>query len=114
MSRWTAVGRIDDIPLLGARVVRSAAGNIAVFRTQGDEIFALDDKCPHKGGPLSQGIVHGKRVTCPLHDRRIELKEGTVVAPDEGCVRTYPVRLFEGVIEIDLEAATARLATAAQ
>jgi nitrite reductase (NADH) small subunit len=112
VSHWTAVGRVEDIPALGARVVRTAAGNIAVFRAEDDQIFALDDKCPHKGGPLSQGIVHGKRVTCPLHDFRIELKEGTAVAPDQGCVRTYPVRLAEGVIEIDLQAATAPLAAA--
>ena len=114
MSRWTSVGRIEDIPALGARVVRTALGNIAVFRAEADEVFALDDRCPHRGGPLSQGIVHGKRVTCPLHDWRIELREGVAVAPDRGCVRTYPVRLIDGVIEIDLEATTARLAAAAQ
>ena len=67
MTRWIEIGALDDIPRLGARVVRTASGDIAVFRTEDDEVFALDDRCPHKGGPLSQGIVHNKRVTCPLH-----------------------------------------------
>jgi nitrite reductase (NADH) small subunit len=60
--------------VLGSRVVRTPSGDIAVFRTGDDEVFALDDRCPHKGGPLSQGIVHNKRVTCPLHNFVIELK----------------------------------------
>ena len=66
---------MNDIPQLGSRVVRTAAGDIAVFRTADDEVFALDDRCPHKGGPLTQGIVHDKRVTCPLHNWVIELGE---------------------------------------
>ena len=68
--------RLDDIPRLGARVVRTPSGNIAVFRTENDEVFALVDRCPHKGGPLSQGIVHGKRVACPLHNFVIDLASG--------------------------------------
>jgi nitrite reductase (NADH) small subunit len=87
------IGAIDDIPPLGARVVASPEGNIAIFRTRDDRIFALDDRCPHKGGPLSQGIVHGARVTCPLHNWTIELENGEAVAPDKGCVRTIPVRI---------------------
>ncbi|MFX7720432.1 Rieske 2Fe-2S domain-containing protein, partial [Acinetobacter baumannii] len=66
MSNWIEIGALKDIPRLGSRVVRTATGNIAVFRTENDEVFALDDRCPHKGGPLSQGIVHNRRVTCPL------------------------------------------------
>ncbi len=67
MSNWRLICKLDDIPQLGSRVVqRQGGGDIAVFRNAGDEVFALHDKCPHKGGPLSQGIVHGKRVTCPL------------------------------------------------
>ena len=90
---WQDVGMIDDIPRLGARVVVTAAGNIAVFRTADDAIFALDDRCPHKAGPLSQGIVHGARVTCPLHNWVIELATGEAVGPDEGCARTIEVKL---------------------
>ncbi len=86
--------RIDDIPKLGARVVTSAVhGDIAVFRTANDEVFALLDKCPHKGGPLSQGIVHGKRVTCPLHNWNIALDDGCAAAPDTGCTKSFPVQL---------------------
>ena len=87
---WIEVGEVEDIPPLGARVVRTADGDIAVFRTADDEIFALRDKCPHKGGPLSQGIVHGKRVACPLHDWKIQLDSGDAVAPDEGLCRELP------------------------
>ena len=90
---WIDVGTIEDIPRQGARVVRTAQGDIAVFRTAEDEVFALRDKCPHKGGPLSQGIVHGKRVACPLHDWKIHLDTGLAVAPDEGCAARFPVRV---------------------
>ena len=89
MTNWIEIGTLNDIPVLGSRVVRTASGDIAVFRTADDEVFALDDRCPHKGGPLSQGIVHNKRVTCPLHNFVIELRNGTAVAPDEGCTRAH-------------------------
>ena len=85
---------LGDIPKLGARVVKSAAhGDIAVFRTADDEVFALLDKCPHKGGPLSQGIVHGKRVTCPLHNWNITLGDGCAAAPDSGCTKSFAVQV---------------------
>ena len=87
---WIEVGSLQDIPKLGARVVKTAQGDIAIFRTGNDELFALRDRCPHKGGPLSQGIVHGKRVACPLHDWKIHLDSGEAVAPDEGCAATFP------------------------
>jgi nitrite reductase (NADH) small subunit len=90
---WRDVGAIDDIPQLGARVVARAGCNVAVFRTGNERIFALDDRCPHRGGPLSQGIIHGDKVTCPLHNWVIELASGEAVAPDAGCTRTVPVRL---------------------
>jgi nitrite reductase (NADH) small subunit len=101
-ATWIDIGVIDDIPKLGARVVTTPDGDIAVFRTGQDEIFALRDKCPHKGGPLSQGIVHGKRVSCPLHDWKIKLDTGTAVAPDEGCAASFPVRLQDGRILLSL------------
>ncbi len=88
--------RLDDIPKLGARVVTSAVhGDIAVFRTAGDEVFALLDQCPHKGGPLSQGIVHGRRVTCPLHNWNIALDDGCAAAPDSGCTKSFAVQVVE-------------------
>ncbi|BAI76694.1 nitrite reductase (NAD(P)H) small subunit (plasmid) [Azospirillum sp. B510] len=90
---WTQVGSIDDIPVLGSRVVRTPDGDIALFRTAADEVFALEDACPHKRGPLSQGIVHGRSVTCPLHGWVIELATGEAVAPDEGRTGHVPVRV---------------------
>ncbi|HAD24517.1 MAG TPA: nitrite reductase (NAD(P)H) small subunit [Alphaproteobacteria bacterium] len=104
MSDWLKVGTLDDIPVLGARVVRAGSGDIALFRTKADEVFALDDRCPHKDGPLSQGIVHGQAVTCPLHNWKIGLSTGQAAAPDEGCVRTYPVKLEGGDIYLQIAA----------
>lgn len=99
---WTDVGPLDAIPPLRARTVRLRGVAIAVFRTADDQVFALHDRCPHKGGPLSQGIVHGTSVTCPLHNWVIALTNGTVRAPDEGCVRTVPVRLESGRILLEI------------
>ena len=99
---WTRACLPEDIPQLGARVVKSAHGNIAVFRNAEDEVFALLDKCPHKGGPLSQGIVFGRKVACPLHNWNIGLDDGQAVAPDHGCARRFPVRLEAGEVFLDL------------
>ena len=101
-ENWIEIGSLNDIPKLGARVVESEQGDIAVFRTAADEVFALRDKCPHKGGPLSQGIVHGKRVACPLHDWKINLDSGLAVAPDEGCAAYYPVKLEGEAVYLSL------------
>lgn len=97
-KNWIAVGEIEDIPRLGARVVRRNGTNIAVFRTEDDEVFALEDKCPHQGGPLSQGIVHDCKVTCPLHNWVIDLQSGGVVGPDEGQVTLIRVKVEKGLI----------------
>jgi nitrite reductase (NADH) small subunit len=101
-SPWIAVGRVEDIPQQGARVVATPSGDIALFRTLGDEVFALDDRCPHKGGPLSQGIVHGRSVTCPLHNWVIDLASGEAAAPDKGCVRRIKVRIEQGRVLLHL------------
>lgn len=90
---WRDVGLIDDIPRQGARTVATPRGSVAVFRTLDDRVFALNDKCPHKGGVLSQGIVHGQSVTCPLHNWVIDLADGKVAEPDEGCVQVVLIRL---------------------
>ena len=102
MAEWIEVGKVDDIPRLGARVVKTPQGNVGVFRTSEDEIFALRDECPHKQGPLSQGIVHGKQVTCPLHNWNIELDSGQAVAPDEGCTASFPVKVEDGLVSISV------------
>ena len=101
-EEWIKVGRLEDIPPLGARVVSTRQGDIAVFRNADDEVFALRDKCPHKGGPLSQGIVHGHQVTCPLHNWRMHLDSGAAVAPDQGCTSRYPVRVEGGALFLSL------------
>ncbi|HEU4622913.1 MAG TPA: nitrite reductase small subunit NirD [Burkholderiaceae bacterium] len=96
-TSWVDVCAVDDLPALGARTVpRAGRAAIAIFRTATGEVFALDDRCPHKGGPLSQGIVFGKRVACPLHNWTIELSTGEAVAPDRGCAHVHPVRVENG------------------
>jgi nitrite reductase (NADH) small subunit len=104
-DNWIAVGLEVDIPLRGARVVRTSVGDIAVFRTASGNLYATEDRCPHRGGPLSQGIVHGESVTCPLHNWVIDLASGQAAqGVDTGCVRTIPVRTEGGRILLDLTA----------
>lgn len=102
MSNWMKVCALDEIPKLGARVVQHDGIDIAVFRNAEDEVFAVEDRCPHKGGPLSQGIVHGRKVTCPLHGWNIELDSGCAVAPDEGCAREFPIKIEGNRVWLDL------------
>jgi nitrite reductase (NADH) small subunit len=101
MTEWIEIGALKDIPRLGARVVRTASGNIAVFRTESDEVFALDDRCPHKGGPLSQGIVFGTSVACPLHNWTIGLADGCAREPDEGCTPKFSCKVETGQVFLD-------------
>ncbi len=98
---WVDLGALDEIPPQGARVVKTPAGCLALFRTADDQVFALEDRCPHKGGPLSQGIVHGDLVTCPLHNWVIGLGDGRVQGPDEATVPTLNVRLHGARVQID-------------
>ena len=102
MSDWKKLCELDDVPRLGSRVVASEHGDIAVFRTADDAVFAVHDKCPHKGGPLSQGIVSGTVVTCPLHGLKIDLASGEALAPDVGCSRKFAVRNDDGMLWIAL------------
>ncbi|MGE8356836.1 MAG: nitrite reductase small subunit NirD [Microvirgula sp.] len=97
-SAWRRVCAVDDIPLLGSRVITRDSGNVAVFRCDLTRVFALLDRCPHKGGPLSQGIVHGDSVTCPLHGWNIDLASGEARAPDTGCARHVPCRVENGEV----------------
>ena len=99
MTEWTLICKIDDIPVLGSRRVERAQGlDVAVFRNTQDEVFALLDRCPHKGGPLSQGIVFGTSVACPLHNWTIGLCDGQASAPDEGCTPKFEVKLDGGQV----------------
>jgi len=93
MNNYFLIGTLSDFPRQGARIVQHPDGAVAVFRTHDDQLFALRDRCPHKGGPLSQGIVHGTRVTCPLHNWRIDLQSGNAVEPDIGCAAKYAVQI---------------------
>ena len=106
-SPWIEVCPIDSIPLRGCRVVRTRHMQIALFRTASDEVFALENRCPHKNGPLSEGIVHDRKVTCPLHNWVISLESGEATGADKGCTRSFPVRLDKGRVYLEASVATA-------
>ena len=102
MSDWQVICKVEDIPVLGARRVQRAQGcEVAVFRNAEDQVFALLDRCPHKGGPLSQGIVYGTTVACPLHNWQIGLKDGCAQAPDEGCVQRFAIQVENGEVALN-------------
>ena len=104
MNEWTAICRVQDIPPLGARrVARQRGLDVAIFRTSGDEVFALLDRCPHKGGVLSHGIVFGRQVACPLHNWTIGLDNGAAREPDEGCTPSFAVRVDAGMVYLDAD-----------
>ncbi len=101
MSDWIDIASLDAIPKRGARVIKTSRGCVAVFRTASDAVFALDNACPHRNGPLAEGIVHGNAVTCPLHNWVISLETGAVQGADEGQVATYPAKVDGGRIYVD-------------
>ena len=104
MTTWKTICRVEDIPVLGARrVARDRGLDVAIFRNDADEVFALLDRCPHKGGPLSQGIVFGQQVACPLHNWTIGLCDGMAHAPDEGCTPRFAVKVEAGVVHLDAD-----------
>jgi len=107
---WLQIGHIEDIPRQGSRVVQTPTGEIALFRSVDDKVFALNNKCPHKGGPLSQGIVHGKRVTCPLHNWVIDLETGVAVVPNRGCAHRLEVRVAHGVVFLEVKSPASKAA----
>lgn len=99
---WVDLGLLTELPERGARVVTCGGLSIAVFRTGSGQVYALRDRCPHRGGPLSQGIVHGERVTCPLHDWVIDLGTGRATGVDEGCTATFKTRIDDGRVALEL------------
>jgi nitrite reductase (NADH) small subunit len=102
MSDWKKICQVTDIPVLGSRCVKRPQGlDVAVFRNDQNEVFALLDRCPHKGGALSQGIVFGTSVACPLHNWTIGLCTGQAAAPDEGCTPKFNVRVEGGGVHLD-------------
>jgi nitrite reductase (NADH) small subunit len=103
-AAWKAICRVEDIPVLGARrVARDGAVAVAVFRNSEDKVFALLDRCPHKAGPLSQGIVFGESVACPLHNWTIGLADGCAKAPDVGCTTPFACKVDDGQVFLDAE-----------
>ena len=102
MSEWKKICLVTDIPVLGSRrVARPVGMDVAVFRNDEDQVFALLDRCPHKGGPLSQGIVFGTSVACPLHNWTIDMQGGCAKAPDEGCTPKFNCKVEAGVVFLD-------------
>ena len=102
LENWTDLCAVEDIPLRGSRRIIVADTKVAVFRTHGNEVYAIEDKCPHKGGPLSEGIVHDGCVTCPLHNLVIDLKSGEALEEGAGSVLCFPIELRSGQVFIDL------------
>lgn len=96
IENWLNICALDDIPVRGARRFQAASGEIAVFRTSSQDVYAINNRCPHKNGPLSEGIVHDTGVTCPLHSLVIDLATGEARGGDKGCVRTFPVKVADG------------------
>lgn len=104
-ATWIDLCDLSDIPLQGSRIVKAPGGCLAVFRTMDNDVYALDDSCPHKQGPLSQGMVHDKFVTCPLHSWVFSLETGEAQGADVGKVKTTPVRINGERVEIQLTTA---------
>ena len=103
MGDWKLICRVEDIPVLGSRRVSRPNGmDVAVFRNDADQVFALLDRCPHKGGPLSQGIVFGTSVACPLHNWTIGLDDGCARQPDEGCTQKFSVKVDDGAVYLNV------------
>ena len=110
LEQWIVVGHLNDIKRRGSRCIKGPEFTIAIFRTADDQIYAIEDRCPHKNGPLSQGIVHDGSVTCPLHNWVIGLQSGEVIGKNVGKVRTVPVRIEGGMIMLDIGIRLARIA----
>lgn len=107
MNVWVDVVELAGIPVLGSRVIKTRDMDIALFRGSDDRVYAIRDACPHKSGPLSQGIMHGHSVTCPLHNWRIDLTSGEALEPDSGCTNVFPARVEAGRVYLRLEPAGA-------
>lgn len=107
---WLDIGALDDIPLRGARKVKTPEGCIAVFRTEPEQVYAVSGTCPHKGGPLAEGIVHGNKVTCPLHNWVFDLETGLAQGADVGQIDTFPIRVDGGRLLLDVAALARRSA----
>ncbi|MDQ6964730.1 MAG: nitrite reductase small subunit NirD [Mariprofundales bacterium] len=97
---WYTVCSVDDVPYRVGRLIRVGTMQIAIFRLSNGTIRAIDNRCPHKQGPLAEGIISNDTIICPLHARKIDLESGDVLPPDTGCVTTYPTKIEEGRVQI--------------
>jgi len=102
-KRWVRITRAEDIPLREGRSVRIAGHEIAIFNL-GDRFLAVENKCPHRGGPLADGIVCGRTVVCPLHAWKVDLETGRVEnrAEENPCVKNFPAAVRDGVVMLEL------------
>jgi nitrite reductase (NADH) small subunit len=100
--QWMDATPFDSLTQQGARRLLVGDTPVAIFKTHDGSVYAIIDRCPHKGGPLSQGIVHGHTVACPLHNWSISLETGQALAPDKGCVKTIPVQIESGRVMLDI------------
>ena len=105
--RWVPVTACDNIPPREGRGIEVAGREVAIFNL-GDRFLASDSRCPHKSGPLCEGILNGSTVVCPLHGWKIDLETGAVRRPAgvDACIRTYPTRVQNGIVMIQLPAGT--------
>jgi len=93
MATKVLVGNISDIDVKSSRKLSVENIDIAIFHLSDGSVLAVENKCPHKGGLLSEGMVCGDKVHCPLHDWRIDLRSGKVQEPDDGCITTFPTEI---------------------
>jgi nitrite reductase (NADH) small subunit len=104
--RWVRITSCSNIPAREGRAVRVGGRELALFNL-GDRFLATDNRCPHQGGPLCDGIVTGTSVVCPLHAWKVDLTSGAVERPAAAhrCVATYPTRVDAGIVVIGLPVA---------
>ena len=108
VNKWVRITGIENIPLREGRGVQIAGHDIAIFNL-GDRILAVENKCPHRGGPLADGIVSGSNVVCPLHAWKVDLASGEVVnqSMNAPCIKTYATRFENGVVLLEIPVASA-------
>jgi len=101
-KNWISICGLNELPSQGGRTVRVGDVEIALFRLSNDVVRAVENRCPHKQGPLAEGIISGDTIICPLHARRIDLSSGEVLPPDSGCVKTYSVKVENKTVFLQL------------
>lgn len=108
-AKWIPITHLENIPIREGRSVKLGEREIAIFNL-GDRFLAIDNQCPHQGGPLCDGIVSGTTVVCPLHGWKIDLEGGAVNKPAElpACLETFRTRVEDGIVLLELTATRTR------